>query len=337
MSRAEVRQRSLTKPPGSLGHLEELSIRLAGIYGSERPTIGAAAVVVAAADHGVVSQNVTGYPPEVTAQMVLNFLGGGAAVSVLCRTLGVRQVIVDAGIAAELPAHRDLRSLKIAPGTADISAGPAMTGGQAQRCVEAGIALACELIDSGVDLIATGEMGIGNTTASSAITAAVTGRPPEETTGEGTGRTASELQHKVDVVRAALEVNRPDPGDGLDLLARVGGFEIGVLTGAIIGAATRNRPVVIDGFISTAAALVAVALNPRTRDYMVASHISAERGHRLALDALGLSPLLDLNMRLGEGTGAVLAVPIVRCAAATLAEMATFDEAGVSSSKHPPP
>ena len=336
MARAEARQQNLTKPPGSLGRLEEVSIRLAGIYGTERPAIGGKAVIVAAGDHGVVAQGVTGYPQEVTAQMVLNFLAGGAAISVMSRHLGIRQVVVDAGVAAEIPAFAgtmadvEFRSLKIGRGTADISQGPAMSREQAVRCLEEGIGLAVEVIESGVDLLATGDMGIGNTTASSAITSAVTGHPPEETTGEGTGRTPEEMQHKIGVVRTALEVNAPDTNDGVELLAKVGGFEIGVLAGVILGSAVMRKPVVVDGFISGAAALVANAVCPAARDYMLPSHVSAERGHRAALAGLGLTPLLDLGMRLGEGTGAALAIPIVEAAAATLSEMATFAEAGVS-------
>ena len=330
MSRAESRQGNLTKPPGSLGRLEELSVALAGIYGTERPAIGGKAVIVAAGDHGVVAQGVTGYPQEVTMQMVLNFLAGGAAISAMSRRLGVRQVIVDAGVASDLPDHADLRVLKIGRGTADISQGPAMSREQAVRCLESGISLAAEVAESGVDLLATGDMGIGNTTPSSAITSAVTGLPPGDTTGEGTGRTPEELRRKADVVQAALDANRPDPADGVELLAKVGGFEIGVLAGVILGAAMMRRAVVVDGFISGAAALVANAVCADSRDYMIASHMSAERGHRAALASLGLTPLLDLGMRLGEGTGAVLCMPIVEAAAACLSEMATFAEAGVS-------
>ena len=330
MSRAEARQLTLTKPPGSLGRLEQVSIRLAGMFGTERPSIGGKAVIIAAGDHGVVAQGVTGYPQEVTAQMVLNFLSGGAAISVISRQLGIRQVIVDAGVAVDLPYNPELRTLKIGRGTADISQGPAMSREQSVQCMEAGIALAAEVVESGVDLLATGDMGIGNTTASSAITAATTGSPPEETTGEGTGRSPEEMQHKIGVVRTALEINAPDPSDGVGLLAKVGGFEIGVLAGVILGAAMMRRPVIVDGFISGAAALVANATCSASRDYMIGSHVSAERGHRAALSALGLTPLFDLGMRLGEGTGAALAMPIVEAAAATLSEMATFAEAGVS-------
>ena len=344
MVRAEARQGNLTKPPGALGRLEHLSIKLAGIFGTERPAIGEKAVIIAAGDHGVVAQGVTAYPQEVTAQMVLNFLSGGAAISVMCRRLGIRQVIVDAGVVSDikaqppgagtggaiLPANPDLRTLKIGRGTGDISQGPAMSREQAVQCLEAGINLAVEVIESGVDLLATGDMGIGNTTASSAITAAVTGLDTHETTGEGTGRNPEELRHKAEVVRTALDVNSPDPSDGIDLLSKVGGFEIGVLAGVIVGAAMMRRPVIVDGFISSAAALVASAVCPASRDFMLGSHVSAERGHRAALAALELEPLFDLGMRLGEGTGAVLAMPIIEAAAATLSEMATFAEAGVS-------
>ena len=238
MARAEARQQNLTKPPGSLGRLEEVSIRLAGIFGTERPSIGGKAVIVAAGDHGVVAQGVTGYPQEVTAQMVLNFLAGGAAISVMSRHLGIRQIIADAGVAAEIPAFAgmtegvEFRSLKIGRGTADISQGPAMSREQAIQCLEAGINLAVEVIESGADLLATGDMGIGNTTASSAITAAVTGRPPEETTGEGTGRTPEEMQHKIGVVRTALEVNglHPHPNPPPPPLPPSGGEYKGGLT-----------------------------------------------------------------------------------------------------------
>lgn len=328
--RALSRQATLTKPPGSLGRLESLSVQLAGIYGTETPAITDPTIVVAAGDHGVVSRGVTGYPQEVTAQMVLNFLAGGAAVSVLCRHLGVRQVIVDAGVYSDLPQHQDLRVLKIGRGTDDISQGPAMTREQADRCVSAGINLVVGLAEVGCDLIATGDMGIGNTTASSAIASAITGHSPEETTGAGTGRTPEELEQKIEVVRSALDVNAPDPGDGLDVLSKVGGFEIGVLAGVILGGAMMRWPVMIDGFISGAAALIARQLAPGVSDYLIPAHVSAERGHRVMLSWMGLSPLLDLDMRLGEGSGAVVATPIVRAAAACLSEMATFADAGVS-------
>ena len=336
--RAEARQLRLTKPPGSLGRLEQVSVQLAAIFATENPQIRGKAVIVAAADHGVVAQGVTGYPQAVTGQMVRNFLAGGAAVSVLSRKLGVRQIIVDAGVASDIPDHPDLRRVCAGRGTGDMTRGPAMSAGQAEQCLSAGVNLAVEAARSGADLIAAGDMGIGNTTAASAIAAAVTGRSPRETTGRGTGRTPRELEQKVAVVQQALAVNRPDPGDPLDVLAKVGGFEIGVLAGVVLGGAMMRRAVVLDGFISGAAALLAHRLCPAARDYMIASHRSDERGHQAILAHLGLSPLLDLGMRLGEGSGAVLAMPIIAAASACLCEMATFEEAGVSDhDKNEPP
>jgi nicotinate-nucleotide--dimethylbenzimidazole phosphoribosyltransferase len=304
-------------------------VRLAGIYGTERPAVRGKTVIVAAGDHGVVAQGVTAYPQAVTAQMVSNFLAGGAAVSVMARKAGVRLRVVDAGVAAEMPFHSDLTSLRIGSGTGDIGTGSAMSREQAERCLLEGAALAVEEVHAGADLIGTGDMGIGNTTASSAIVAALTGEPPERTTGTGTGRTPAELTHKVRVVAQALAVNRPDAGDPIGILAKLGGFEIGVLAGVILGAASAGRPIILDGFISGAAALIADAMSPSVRRYLVASHRSAERGHRVVFRHLRLRPLLDLGMRLGEGTGAVLAMGIVEAAAACLSEMATFEEAQV--------
>ena len=328
---ARKRQGQLTKPPGSLGRLEELSIWLAGVTGSEKPSVRQKSLIVAAADHGVVAQGVTGYPQAVTAQMVLNFLAGGAAVTVMARHAGGKVVVVDAGVASDLPAHAALKSLGLPRGTADMSRGPAMTKATAVRALEAGIALAEAEIQGGAELLALGDMGIGNTTASSAIAAAITGQSPVRTTGKGTGRTSEEVAHKARVIGQALEVNSPNGKDGLDVLAKVGGQEIGVLAGVILGAAAARRPVVLDGFISGAAALVACTLAPQAKSYLVASHRSAEQGHRLMLKHLGLRPLLDLKMRLGEGTGAVLACGIIEASAACLSEMATFAEAGVAN------
>ena len=327
---ATLRQSRLTKPPGSLGRLEDLSVQLAGIFGTERPAPRGKTVIVAAADHGVAARGVSGYPQEVTAQMARNFLSGGAAVSVMARRAGVDLVIVDAGVAAPLPDHPDLRVVGAGRGTADITQGPAMTREQAEACVSAGVGLALGAAENGADIIGAGDMGIGNTTPSSAVTAALTGRPPSETTGRGTGRDDRELAHKIAVVERALDVNRPDPGDGLDVLAKVGGFEIGVLAGVALGAALARRAAVLDGFISGAAGLVAHSLCSSVTDYIVAAHLSAEAGHRIVLSHMGLRPLLDLGMRLGEGTGAVLAMGLVEASAACLSEMATFAEAGVS-------
>ena len=327
---ATRRQQRLTKPPGSLGRLEDVSIQLAGIFGTERPVAQKTSLIVAAADHGVVAQGVTGYPQTVTAQMVLNFLAGGAAINVMAQTRGVDLVIVDAGVATTLPAHPDLRVVAPARGTCDITQGPAMTQTQAESCIRAGVDIAVSAAEQGAQIIATGDMGIGNTTAASAITAALTGTSPRVTTGRGTGRSNPELEHKITCVQRALDVNRPDPGNGLDVLTKVGGFEIGVLAGVVLGGALARRAVVLDGFVSGAAGLIAHSLCPTVLDYVVAGHLSAEPGHRIALEHLGLRPLLDLEMRLGEGTGALLAAGFVEIAAACLSEMATFDEAGVS-------
>ena len=328
--RARARQRSLTKPPGSLGRLEDISVQLAGIFGTDRPELRGRTVVIAAADHGVVARGISGYPQEVTNQMVRNFLADGAAISVLTRRLDVRRIIVDAGVAGELPPSPEIRTLRIGRITGDISQGPAMSRTQAEQCIGAGIDLAVEAADAGSDLIGTGDMGIGNTTPSSAIVAALTGTPPAAATGRGTGRTTAQLARKIAVVQQALAVNKPAPEDPVDVLAKVGGFEIGVLAGLVLGGAMMRRVVVLDGFISGAAALIACTLSPHARDYLVASHRSAEKGHRAVLSHLKLRPLLDLGMRLGEGTGAVLAMPVIEGAAACLAEMATFAEAGVS-------
>ncbi len=328
--RARLRQGQLTKPPGSLGRLEDLSVQIAGILGDERPRPRGKTVIVAAGDHGVVAQGVTAYPQSVTGQMVGNFLAGGAAVSVMARGAGVELIVVDAGVAVETPRHPALRRVRVGAGTADISVGPAMSREQAVTCIMAGAALAAEAAEAGADLIGTGDMGIGNTTASAAIASAITGRSVDVTTGKGTGRSPVELRLKADVVRRALEANRPVAADPLGVLAGVGGFEIGVLAGVVLGAAAARRVVVLDGFISGAAALIADGLCPTVRGYLVASHRSAERGHRAVLAHLRLHPVLDLGLRLGEGTGAVLAMPVVEAAAATLREMATFAEAGVS-------
>ncbi len=331
LAAARHRQGRLTKPPGSLGRLEEVSIQLAGIFGDERPHIRRKTVIVAAGDHGVVAQGVTAYPQEITGQMVKNFLAGGAAVSVMAKHAGVRLLVVEAGVACELPDHPWLKRLSVGKGTGDIAKGPAMTRRQAEACLREGIAIAKQAVHEGADALGTGDMGIGNTTPSSAIAAVMTGKAPAITTGKGTGRTPQELRRKAAVVAGAIAVNRPNRNDAIDVLAKVGGFEIGVLAGVILGAAIARRPVVLDGFISGAAALIACGLSPAAKDYCIASHRSAERGHRIVLRQLGLRPLLDLDMRLGEGTGAVLAMGIVEAAAACLREMATFDEAGVSN------
>lgn len=333
MEAARARQDALIKPQGSLGRLEELPVQVAGITRYPRPHLEHKLVVVMAGDHGVVAEGVSAYPQEVTPQMVANFLAGGAAINVLSRHVGARVVVVDMGVAADLPPHPDLLVRKIGYGTANIAVGPAMTLAQAEQSVLAGAAAVEEQIRQGLDILATGDMGIGNTTPSAAIAAAVTGHPVIEIAGRGTGVDDVGLRRKISAIERALRVNQPDPNDGLDLLSKLGGFEIGGLAGAILGAAANHKPVVIDGFISTAAAILAVKLAPRVKDYLIAAHTSQEMGHHLMTSWLGLTPLLDLQMRLGEGTGAVLAMSIVEASCRVLDEMASFGEAGVSSKK----
>ncbi len=331
MDAARARQDTLTKPPGSLGRLEALSVQLAGITARPLPQVQHPVVVTMAGDHGVVAQGVSAYPQEVTAQMVYNFVRGGAAINVLARHVGARVVVVDMGVAADLAPHPGLVSAKVAPGTADITQGPAMSRQQAEQAVLAGARVVSAEVGRGLDALATGDMGIGNTTPSAAIAAALIGAPPAEIVGRGTGVDDAGLARKVAAVERALTVNHPDPSDALDVLHRVGGFEIGGLAGAILAAAAHRRPVVVDGFISTAAAMLAVRLAPQVRPYLIAAHRSQERGHQRMLAWLGLEPLLDLDLRLGEGTGAALALSLLQAACKILAEMATFAEAGVST------
>jgi nicotinate-nucleotide--dimethylbenzimidazole phosphoribosyltransferase len=330
MAEARSRQDQLTKPQGSLGRLEELSIKLAGIQGKPIPQIRHKAIITMAGDHGVVAEKVGNWPQEVTAQMVDNFLRGGAGINVLARQIGARVVVVDMGVAAELEAHPQLLSCKIAPGTRNMCLGPAMTLEQAVTSIESGVGVVGAELAKGLDIVGTGDMGIGNTTASSAICAVMTGKPVAEVTGRGTGISDEQLAHKIEVVKRALEINRPDRLKPLEVLAKVGGFEIGGLVGVMIAAAAYRVPVVIDGFISGAAALIATALAPGLRDFLIPAHVSAEAGHKLLLQHLGLKPLLDLSMRLGEGTGAALGIFLAEAAAKILAEMSTFGEAGVS-------
>ncbi|TAK25578.1 MAG: nicotinate-nucleotide--dimethylbenzimidazole phosphoribosyltransferase [Chloroflexota bacterium] len=327
---ARARQARLTKPAGSLGRLEELAITLAGITGDVIPRVMTPVAIIGAGDHGVTAEGVSAYPSAVTAQMALNFVAGGAAVSVLARQVGARVIVVDFGIATELPADAAILRRKIGFGTRNFANGPAMSYAEAVAAIEAGIGIVNDAIDDGADLIALGEMGIGNTTASSAIVAALLERPPAEVVGRGTGIDDAGLTRKIGAVESGLRVNRPDPHDPLDTLAKVGGFEIAGLVGVILGAARRRCPIVLDGFITTAAALVARRLAPPAAYCLVASHRSVEIGHTIILDALGLTPLLDLQLRLGEGSGALLATKIIVSACALHAEMATFDEAGVS-------
>jgi nicotinate-nucleotide--dimethylbenzimidazole phosphoribosyltransferase len=287
-------------------------------------------VVVMAGDHGVAAEGVSAYPQSVTAQMVANFLAGGAAISVLARQAGARLVIADLGVATALPAHAHLLDRKVAPGTANLATGPAMRRAQAEQAIVAGGELALDEIGRGLDLLATGEMGIANTTAAAAIAAVLIGADPAQLVGRGTGVDDAGLARKVETVRRALAVNRPDPADGLDVLAKVGGFEIAGLVGAMLATAAQRRPILFDGIIATAAAMLAVTLAPALRPYLIAAHRSAEPGHDQMLAWLEMTPLLDLGMRLGEGTGAVLAMHLADAACRLLDEMATFGEAGVA-------
>jgi nicotinate-nucleotide--dimethylbenzimidazole phosphoribosyltransferase len=330
MIEAKSRQDILTKPQGSMGRLEELSIQLAGIQGKPLPQIKNKAIITMAGDHGVVAEKIGNWPQEVTAQMVYNFLRDGAGINVLARQTGARIVVVDMGVATDLKSDPQLVSKRISPGTKNMSAGPAMTAEQAIKAIETGIEIITDEAARGLDIVGTGDMGIGNTTASSAITAAMTGKPVAKVTGRGTGLTEEQLSHKIEVINKALAVNHPDPAQPLDVLAKVGGFEIGGLAGVMLGAAAHRIPVVIDGFISGAAALIATALAPGLKDFIIAAHVSTEVGHRPLLEHMGLKPLLDLNMRLGEGTGAALGIFLAEASARILAEMATFTEAGVS-------
>lgn len=330
MARAQARQARLTKPPGSLGRLEEIAVQVAGMTSQERPSVARCVVVVMAADHGVTSEGVSAYPAEVTAQMALNFLRGGAAINAISGSVGASVTVVDVGIASEV-SHPALLARKVAPGTANMAVGPAMTQAQALAAMVAGAETLEALANEGLDLVATGEMGIGNSTAASALTAVMTGRSAREVTGRGTGVDDERLAHKVAVIKRAIALNAPDANDPLGTLAKVGGLEIAALSGLILAAASRRIPVLLDGFIASSAALIACAWRPLAREYLLAGHVSVEPGHQIILDHLGLRPLLNLEMRLGEGTGAALAMAVVDAALRAHAEMATFDEAGVSN------
>ena len=329
---AEVRKRQddLTKPQGSLGQLESLSIQIAGIKGNPRPRITHKVIFTLAGDHGVTKEGVSAYPSEVTPQMVYNFLRGGAAINVLARSIGARVVIADLGVASILERHPDLSDRKVGMGTQNMAKGPAMSKEEAIRSIEAGMELVEAELSKGIDILGTGDMGIGNTTASSAITAALTGADVAAVTGRGTGLDDKGWEKKVKVIQKALERNQPDPKDAIDVLSKVGGFEIGGITGVILAGARYRIPVVLDGFISGAAALIATSLSPQVKPYLIASHQSAEMGHKKILEYLDLVPLLNLNMRLGEGTGAALGIFLVEASLKILDEMATFSEAGVS-------
>jgi nicotinate-nucleotide--dimethylbenzimidazole phosphoribosyltransferase len=331
---ATARLEQLTMPHWALGDLMDLAVDLAGMTRSLNPPVKRKKVVVMAGDHGVTAEGISKYPSEVTAQMIYNFVNGGAGINALARQVGAEVVVVDMGAAADLDdLVRDGRiiSRKIGKGTGNIALGPAMTRTHAVLAVEAGIELAEQLAPE-VDVFGTGDMGIGNTTPSAAIAAVLTGNDVAAVTGRGTGLDDAQLEHKIRIIDQAITVNRPDPKDGLDVLAKVGGFEIAGIAGLIIGAAAQRKPVVIDGFISTAGALIAYSLEPFVRDYIICAHRSVEKGHRFMHEKLRLKPMLDLNLRLGEGTGAALAMNLVEAAVHILTEVATFAEAGVTGS-----
>jgi nicotinate-nucleotide--dimethylbenzimidazole phosphoribosyltransferase len=318
-----------TKPRRSLGRLEDLACQIAAVRGDSRPSAARKAVVVMGADHGVADEGVSAYPAEVTAQMMLNFAGGGAAINVLARHAGARVLVVDMGVRVPVGAPGIL-DRRVGPGTRNFTQGPAMTREQAIAALETGIRIAADLHTDGTDLCGIGDMGIGNTTASSALAAVLTGAPVEEVTGRGTGIDDATLARKIDAIRRAIAANRPDAADAVGTLAKLGGFEIAGLAGVTLGCAALRIPVIADGFIAGAAALVAARIAPAARGSIIASHRSVEAGHRLVLRALGAEPLLDLGLRLGEGTGAALAMTLADAALEILHEMATFASAAVT-------
>ncbi|MFH1074530.1 MAG: nicotinate-nucleotide--dimethylbenzimidazole phosphoribosyltransferase [Candidatus Firestonebacteria bacterium] len=319
----------LTKPVGSLGRLEELAKTVVAITGKRNPVLRNKIVVTMAGDHGISREGVSAFPMEVTPQMVLNFISGGAGINVLARHIGAKVVVVDMGVNYDFKGVKGLIDKKIGLGTKNFTKGPAMTRGEAIKSIEAGIDVV--LAEKELDIVGTGDMGIGNTTPSAAITSIYTGKSVPAVTGRGTGIDDKGLRNKIDLIEKGIALNKPDVKDALDVLSKVGGFEIGGLAGVIIGGAMRKAPVVIDGFISTAAALIAVNIEPKAADYLISSHQSVENGHKYALETLKLKPILNLELRLGEGTGAALAMSIIDAAVKILKEMATFENAGVTN------
>ena len=334
LEKAQERLDSLTKPRGSLGRLEEFARRIVAMTGDLRPEIKRKTIFTFASDHGVAEEGVSAFPKEVTRQMVFNFLRGGAGINVLARHVGAEVVVVDIGVDYDFGDVRGLLNRKVVRGSANMRKGPAMTRDEAVRCIEVGMGLAEEYSSEGA-IFGTGDMGIANTTPSSAVAAAFTGADPEEVTGRGTGIGDTAYRHKVEVIRDALRVNSPDPSDPIDVVSKVGGPEIAGIAGLLIGAASKRIPAVVDGFISTAGALVACGLDPKVRNYIFASHNSVEKGHRVMLESLGLKPIVDLGLRLGEGTGSALAISLIEAGLKVYNEMATFGEAGVSEEDKP--
>jgi len=333
MEEAQLRLDNLTKPLGSLGRLEELAKQIVGIAGKPSPDLKNKLIFTLAADHGVTEEGVSAYPKEVTAQMVYNFLRGGAGINVLARHVGAKVIVVDIGVAEDLKPDPKLIIKKVNYGTKNMAKGAAMTKEEAVRAIETGIEIFNAELKNGINILGTGEMGIGNTTAASAITACFTSKPVEEVTGRGTGLDEQGLKNKITVIKKSLALNKPDPSDPVDVLSKIGGFEIGGLAGIILAAAANKVPVVIDGFISGAAALVAFKIEPKVRDYLIAAHKSQEAGHKIILEHIGLKPLLDLELRLGEGTGGALGIGLADAAIKILTQMATFKSANVSEKK----
>lgn len=327
---AEQRQRQLTKPPGSLGRLEEIANRCVAIRENLSPGFDRACIVLFAADHGVCAEGVSAYPQAVTAQMVLNFLNGGAAINALARTLDIDLKVVDIGVANPIPPSSGLASRRVANGTRNFCQAPAMTEEEVRTALEIGIELAREAADSGYDLLGIGEMGIGNTTAASAVAAALTGAPLELLIGRGAGADEDGLRRKRSAIERALARHAAGLATPLGILQHVGGLEIAGMCGFALGVAAARRALVVDGFIATAAAALAVRLCPACAGYLFAAHRSVEPGHTHLLEILGQRALLDLEMRLGEGTGAALAMKIIQAAVAAFTQMATFASAGVS-------
>jgi len=331
----QARLDNLTKPQGSLGRLEELAKKYCLITGKDKPRIENKIIFTFAGDHGVTEEGVSAFPKEVTPQMVFNFIRGGAAVNVLAKHVGARVIVVDMGVDHDFDPAEGLEIRKIGRGTRNMTKGPAMTRDEAERAVLAGIELV-EKYRDGLDLLGTGDMGIGNTTPSSAIVSVITGTDPEKVTGRGTGIDDEALRNKVSIIKRAIAANKPDRSDALDVLAKVGGYEIAGIAGLMLGAALYKIPVVVDGFISTAGALIAAELNPLVKGYIIAAHQSVEIGHRKMLEHLEQVPLLDLNLRLGEGTGAALGMSLVEAGVRILTEMATFADAGVAEKNEEP-
>lgn len=331
LSAAQHKIDNKTKPQGALGQLESLAIQMCLIQKNLSPRIDNKALIVFAADHGVTEEGVSAFPPEVTAQMVLNFLGGSAAINVLCRHNDIKIHIVDMGVNAELEPHPELIDKKIRRGTRNFALDQAMTREEAIQALEAGISCFFDAhAQTPMQILGLGEMGIGNTTCASAMISAATGIDPEEATGRGTGVDDTGFRKKVDVIRKALDFHKPDAQDGLDILCKVGGFEVAGIAGAALAAASEGVAVVLDGIISTAAGLVAYLIRPEISGYLISGHRSVEIGQAAALAQMNLEPVVDLNLRLGEGTGAALTIDIVSAACRIMREMASFEEAGVS-------